>query len=164
MFLCSLEREFPALFKTHLTFILSPLLRAPECIETSTFFSSDNATQQKLSRDATELRTDQIFINGLAILTLWEKYCRTGGTSSPLVWSARLGSNGLCWSPWLSLSLTTSPCLPQPQIWLLVIHAQNWLIKGGKELFFFIRFYCHLCLSAVWHCVFVYSPLRVHSS
>ena len=38
--------------------------------ETSTFFSGDDATQQTLSRDTAELRTDQISIEGLAILTL----------------------------------------------------------------------------------------------
>ena len=38
--------------------------------ETSTFFSGDDATQQTLSRDPTELRTVQISIKGLAILTL----------------------------------------------------------------------------------------------
>ena len=38
--------------------------------EMSTFFSGDHATLQTLSRDPTELRTDQISIKGLAILTL----------------------------------------------------------------------------------------------
>ena len=38
--------------------------------EMSTFFSGDDATQQTLSRDPTELRKVQISIEGLAILTL----------------------------------------------------------------------------------------------
>ena len=38
--------------------------------ETSIFFSGDHATQQTLSIDPTELRTDQISIKGLAILIL----------------------------------------------------------------------------------------------
>ena len=38
--------------------------------KTSTFFFGDDATQQTLSRDPTELRKDQISIKGLAILTL----------------------------------------------------------------------------------------------
>ena len=38
--------------------------------EMSTFFSGDDATQQTLSRDLTELRKVQISIEGLAILTL----------------------------------------------------------------------------------------------
>ena len=38
--------------------------------EMFTFFSGDHATQQTLSIDPTEPRTDQISIKGLAILTL----------------------------------------------------------------------------------------------